>query len=134
MKKLIPVLFVFTLIFSACSKEKKLNKKLDGEWNVVTINGTPVSETDPELESITLSFVKAKENGTYTMTFLYIINGVSKPIEVSGSYTLTADEEIALTPTTSGAESYVFIVKSYSKTDLTLARSYNNYLYLLEKK
>lgn len=114
----------FTMLFAACSKEAKLNKKLDGEWEVTSYNGAALSG-----ESIVLAFEKDKKEGTYTQT--YTVGSVST--KVTGTYTLTGDETITLTPSTSGAEVEVLTVTSYSKTEMTVKNS-DGYVIILKKK
>ena len=70
MKKGLLILLVAVLaVASSCSKDAKINKRLDGEWKVVTIGGIA-----PEVgESYTLKFIKEDKltgNGTLTYAFL----------------------------------------------------------------
>jgi len=66
---LLIILVAVLAITSSCSKDAKINRRLDGEWKVVTIGGVA-----PALdESYTLKFIKEDKltgNGTFTYTFM----------------------------------------------------------------
>ena len=66
---LLIILLAVLAITSSCSKDAKINRRLDGEWKVVTIGGVA-----PALdESYTLKFIKEDKltgNGTFTSTYL----------------------------------------------------------------
>lgn len=70
MKKGLLVLLVAVLaVASSCSKDAKINRRLDGEWKVVTIAGVAPAVD----ESYTLKFIKEDKltgNGTFTYTFM----------------------------------------------------------------
>jgi hypothetical protein len=70
MKKGLLVLLVAVLaVVSSCSKDAKINRRLDGEWNVVSIGGVVTEAT----ESYTMKFIKEDKltgNGTLTYTFM----------------------------------------------------------------
>jgi len=70
MKKGLLVLLVAVLaVVSSCSKDAKINRRLDGEWNVVSIGGVVPEAT----ESYTMKFIKEDKltgDGTFTYTFL----------------------------------------------------------------
>ena len=82
MKKIAFILAV-TLAFAvaSCSKESKINRKIQGDWNGVTINDQAVQSG----ESYTMSFSKSNKNGgtgtsnytgslgNYTTSFTYTI-------------------------------------------------------------
>jgi len=70
MKKGLLMLLVAVLaVASSCSKDAKINRRLDGEWSVVTIGGIA-----PEVgESYTLKFIKEDKlsgSGIFTYTFM----------------------------------------------------------------
>ncbi len=118
MKKLMMMMVAATLVLASCSKETKLNKKLDGSWNAVSysVNGVEQSMTGI---TMVMAFVKDKKGvGTYTQTMT--MTGFPSSVE-TGTYDLTDDTMITLTrvtPTAGTAEAAV--VTDYSKTDLTL--------------
>jgi hypothetical protein len=111
MKKILSVLVVVAIVVASCSKEKKLNKKLDGEWTVVTFDGVaPTSGT-----SIMIKFEKDKKEGKYTLTQ----TDPSGTDTQTGTYVLIEDEKIVMTETGT-TDKDTSVVKDYSKTDLTL--------------
>jgi hypothetical protein len=70
MKKGLLVLLVAVLaVVSSCSKDAKINRRLNGEWNVVSIGGVAPEAT----ESYVIKFIKEDKltgNGTFTYTFM----------------------------------------------------------------
>jgi len=70
MKKGLLVLLVAVLaVVSSCSKDAKINRRLDGEWTVVSIGGVAPEAT----ESYVMKFIKEDKlsgNGTFTYTFM----------------------------------------------------------------
>ena len=70
MKKGLLVLLVAVLaVVSSCSKDAKINRRLDGEWTVVSIGGVAPQAT----ESYVMKFIKEDKltgNGTFTYTFM----------------------------------------------------------------
>ena len=68
-KSLFILLFILvSLTFSSCSKDAKINRKIDGEWNVVTIGGEPLDVNT----SYVFKFIKDKKltgDGTLTETW-----------------------------------------------------------------
>jgi len=115
MKKIISVLLGVAIMVASCSKEKKLNKRLDGEWEAVSYDGqTPVSG-----ESIVLKFDKDK-NGKGKYSFTYTVP--SSSFTWGGTYELIDDTKISMLETDSTAP-LVLLVKEYSKNDLTLTNA-----------
>lgn len=70
MKKGLLILLVAVLaVVSSCSKDAKINRRLDGEWKVVSIGGVAPEAT----ESYVMKFIKEDKltgNGTFTYTFM----------------------------------------------------------------
>ena len=70
MKKGLLVLLVAVLaVVSSCSKDAKINRRLDGEWTVAIIGGVAPEAT----ESYVMKFIKEDKltgNGTFTYTFM----------------------------------------------------------------
>ena len=111
------VLMATTLLVASCSKENKVNKKLDGTWNIVSYSegGETMTITSPMV--ITMEFEKdTKDNGTYKMTQSEGAISYSE----NGTYTLTSDETLTLLSGEVGSTSDAFNITSYSKTDLTI--------------
>jgi len=110
MKKLALLFVAVTLVLASCSKERKLNKRLDGEWTLATWDGTAL----PSGESLTIKFEKdKKDNGKYTSTYT---GALGTDIE-TGTYTLEADEKITMTDASGSSTA---TVTSYDKENLTI--------------
>jgi ABC-type sulfate transport system substrate-binding protein len=110
MKKVLFIAIISVVALASCSKERKLNKKLDGTWNAVSYDGQAMAAG----QTITIAFDKdKKDNGTYTMTSTY---GGFSSVE-TGTYQLTKDDLITLT---SAGDVDIMTVTDYSKTDLTI--------------
>ena len=117
MKKILIALFAVTMIVSSCSKEAKLNKKLDGTWNVVSVAGT----TLPSGSTMTVAFAKDKKGkGTYTMTQTF---PPAAAMTDAGTYDLVDDETIYMLSSTAGSTKDTLTVTAYSKTDMTLTNT-----------
>lgn len=114
------------ILFASCSKENKLNKRLDGSWNVVSIDGTTLGSD----LSIVFSFSKDKKGkGTYSYTWTSM---GSSNVE-TGTYVLTDDTKITITETgeTIGDD---YLIKDYSKTDMTVSDTDGSDVMVLKKK
>ena len=108
-------MFAVAIVFASCSKESKLNKKLDGTWDAVTVGGTAM----PSGSSMSVTFSKDKKGkGTYTFTATF--PAPVGTITDAGTYTLVDDVTIYSTSSTAGSTQDTATVTSYSKTDLTL--------------
>jgi hypothetical protein len=124
MKKLITLTLAVTMIFASCSKERKLNRRLDGDWTVSTDDGAAL----PAGESMTFSFDKdKKDDGKFTETY----TDSSGSETYKGTYQLTKDDVITLKYDDNDME--LLTVKDYSKTELTLTSSYGEALVLKKK-
>jgi hypothetical protein len=90
MKKLLFVAITAVAIaFASCSKEAKLNRAIDGVWNVTKIDGTAI----PAGFSLTVEFSKEKKGkGTYKTTSTF---GSASDTD-EGTYTLEGDTRIIL--------------------------------------
>lgn len=128
MKKLLTLVVAVTMLFASCSKERKLNKKLDGVWNGVSMTDHGVSQTITAPASIVLTFGKdKKDNGTYS----FVYGDGTFSVTDAGTYTLTDDKTITLT--SPGSAPDVWTVTKYSKTDLTITDSDGD-VYVFKKK
>lgn len=75
MRNIAMILFAGALVFTACSKEKKVNKKLDGSWTLSEENGEAI---DQEEEGTTvLEFRKDGKEGAGTLTYTNTTDDVS---------------------------------------------------------
>jgi len=116
MKKVFSAICVVAILLTACSKEGKLNKKLDGDWNVTMASGQVI--VAPTVVTITFGKDK-KDNGTYSINFT---DGVNSSVE-TGSYTLEDDTKITLTDVTDPTDPSIFTITEYSKTTLKMTES-----------
>ena len=94
MKKL---MFLFVAVaalsLASCSKDAKINKRLDGEWKVVSYDG----EAPESGESETFSFKKTEKlTGTGTYSYSSTSGGSSASISFPFTYAI-GDEKITLT-------------------------------------
>jgi hypothetical protein len=124
MKKSLFILFIFSALLYSCSKDAKINRRIDGEWKVSSIGG----ESLPTNESSTFKFSKDKKttgSGTYTFTDTFEPSTISLPF----TYTI-GSEKITLVILGS---SEVLIVNKYEKDNLELIDSDNN-LWVLDPK
>lgn len=111
MKKVVSAIFAIVILLSSCSKEKKLNKKLDGEWNITSYDGVSLASGETEV----ISFDKDKKEGSYTWTYT---DASGSDVE-TGTYTLTDDKAITFKSTSLGVD-YPATIEEYSKTKLKL--------------
>lgn len=109
-KMLFVMLAVVAVVAASCSKEAKLNKTLDGTWNVTKIDGAAL----PTGMSMKITFVKGKK-GVGTYTSVTTIPGFGTDTQ-TGSYELEDDTKLYMTPT--GGTKDTTTVVSYSKTDI----------------
>lgn len=110
-------------MFASCSKAK-LNKRLDGQWSVVTINGVAFAPNT----AVTVFTKDKKGKGVYSSTVT--ISGA--PTATSGTYELEDDTKIMMTQT--GQSTPVTkLVKDYSKTDMTITDADGSNVTVLKK-
>jgi hypothetical protein len=130
MKKIL-FLAVAILALVSCSKESRLNKKIDGTWDIVSVNGQLPSSIGL---TMTIEFTKDKKGkGAFTSK----ITEGSFSESSTGTYVLTDDTKITMTETpTSGQVSTPedMTINSYSKTDLTMTSVEDNTVIILKKK
>lgn len=115
MKNLLFVLVAVTAVtFASCSKSNKLNKRLDGTWEVTKLDGESM-EDDFKME-----FTFDKESGgkgnleiKSTITFM----GQTMSETTKGTYTLEKDEKITI-KTDDDEDDMTAKILEYSKTDM----------------
>ena len=126
MKKYVLFLIMaVVLVVTSCSKANKVNKSIDGEWNVETLAG----ESMPPGEKYVFKFEKDKKGkGSFTITYTYI---GGSDVEI-GNYILEDDKYLYLRW---AADSYAYVLKiqEYSKTDLKLIDEDDNTIWVLKK-
>ncbi len=113
--------FVAAVVVS-CSKDAKINRRIDGEWRVLSIGGYPLEDG----ETIIFKFEKdRKTNGDGTLTWTN-----SAGTEVSAFTYSVSDQKITMTL---DGTTEVLTVTKYEKDDLQFSDSDND-LWVLEPK
>ncbi len=121
-KSLFILLAVVATLIASCSKDAKINRRIDGEWKVITIGGASLASD----ESYTFKFNKdKKENGDGTITYTDTFG-----TDVT-AFTYTVSNE-KITITYSGFAE-ILTVSKYEKTKLELIDIDNN-VWVLEPK
>lgn len=111
-KSLFILLAVVAAFVASCSKDAKINRRIDGEWKVVTIAGASI----PSDESYTWKFSKDKKltgDGTYT------------EVDPSGTYSTPFTYTVGSEKITLIIDGFseIFSVNKYEKTKLELIDS-----------
>jgi formate/nitrite transporter FocA (FNT family) len=123
-KSFVFMLLAVVFVLASCSKESKLNRKLDGTWNLSKINGAALSSGFSQK----ITFTKDKKAGTYSVSGTVL--GV--PFSDAGTYTLEADTKLTMTSNAAGATASTVTIVSYSKTDMTAKDGDDTYEYTKE--
>lgn len=118
MKKILFPVVAFVVLLSAasCSKEGKLNKKLDGTWSLDNSSKTTLGL--PSTAVLEYTFTKDGDGGTFSNYFKFDNFGFPVEDTVTGTYVLIEDEKIVLTETGSTEKDTVDITE-YSSTNMT---------------
>ncbi len=107
MKKLLFALLAVTvLVSSSCSKEKKINRRIDGSWKEVSYNGVAV----PADEQSTITFSKDKKGGTGTMSYSII--------SIPFTYTLVEDKMTIVSTIDGISDTEIVTINTYEKDKL----------------
>lgn len=117
MKKIAFILAVtLTFAVTSCSKESKINRKIQGEWKGVTIDDQAVQSG----ESYTMSFSKSeKDTGTGTSTY----SGMFGTYTTSFTYTIVEDKMTSVTTIGNSTETEVVTINTYTKDKLEYTNS-----------
>jgi hypothetical protein len=111
-KVLFMMVAVVALVAASCSKEAKLNKTMDGTWNVTKVDNADL----PTGVSMSITFTKGKKGtGTYSSTTT--ITGLGTETS-TGTYELVDDVTVYMLDNTAGSTRDTLTVMSYSKTDI----------------
>jgi PBP1b-binding outer membrane lipoprotein LpoB len=103
---------ILAFVLGSCSKEARLNRKLDGKWEVTTVDGNTVSD----LDKYTVEFTKDKKGKGSVM-----YTSTSIGLSFIGFYDLEKNEKITVTMNLNGTtDTSVQKVKEYSKSKLVL--------------
>ena len=118
MKKILfPVVaFVLLLTAASCSKESKLNKKLDGTWTLDNSSKTTLGL--PSTAVFEYTFTKDGDGGTFRNYFKFDFLGFPVEDTLTGTYTLIEDEKIVLTESGT-TEKDTISITAYSSTNMT---------------
>ena len=120
MKKLLSLLIAASLIFTSCSKERKLNKKLDGKWDGIMVsNGFYASKLSDLNISISFEFSKDKKNNGDVLITYTDDTGTTL---LQGTYKLSKDEKITIT-SNNGVNDFEVI--DYSDSEMTVKGNLN---------
>ncbi len=126
--KSIILLSLIVVLFS-CRPETMLNKKLDGEWTLTTIDGQPILND----YSQSLKFNKKKAGGDATITT--IENGNTETL--TGTYSLLKSYNITIAiPNNSGSYPYdveIYDIVKSTKTDMELKRQSDSKVFSYKK-
>ena len=117
------------LLFASCSPENMLNRKLDGEWSLISVNGVKIDEN----YSKKITFSKDGKGGDVIYTTVSDnITEVKK-----GIYALIKTNSISIAfPNNaygSGYETEVYDFTNTSSTDLILTQQRNNKTFTFKK-
>jgi hypothetical protein len=121
-KSLFILLAVVATFIASCSKDAKINRRIDGEWKVVSVGGAALASD----ESYTFKFNKDKKvdgDGTITYTDTFGTDVTAFTYSVSSE---------KITMTYSGFAD-ILTVSKYEKTKLELIDIDNN-VWVLEPK
>lgn len=118
MKKLIFPVFALLVLVSAasCSKESKLNKKLDGTWSLDNSSKTTLGL--PSTAVFEYTFTKDGDGGTFRNYFKFDFLGFPVEDTITGTYSLIEDEKIVFTESGTTEKDTVTITE-YTATNIT---------------
>jgi hypothetical protein len=107
-KVLFALLAVTVLVASSCSKEKKINKKLDGEWKATTFEGDVIASG----ESAVFTFTKdEKDNGSGVLTVTDPVISFTFPF----TYTIKEDKMTMIYSILGSPDTSVVTINTYEK-------------------
>ncbi|MCE3295707.1 MAG: hypothetical protein K0R65_1421 [Crocinitomicaceae bacterium] len=121
MKRLLfGLLAVTAMAMTSCSKDAKINKRLDGEWKVTSYDGEAPESGETEI----YSFKKTEKlSGTGTYSYASTSGGSSVSISFPFTYVI-GDEKITVTVDYgSGSDSEIFEVVTYEKDKMEFKES-----------
>lgn len=105
MKNIFLVLAVAAIGLVACSKEKKVNKRLDGSWTLVSENDKEIADDSKTV----LTFNKDKKEGTGSRMYT-----TSDGISTTTEFTYTLDNNVLT------VDNNMYTVVTYEKAELVL--------------
>ena len=123
-KVLFLTLSVLTLAIISCSKENKVNRKIDGNWSVKTINDVAPGNGDIS------GFEFVKEKSGKGRFYIYTTDGFGG----AGTYDLEKDDKLIAYIGQDKLDTFQFAIKDYSNKALTLEWTSEESTFKLEKK
>jgi imidazole glycerol phosphate synthase subunit HisF len=109
---------LIVIVSSSCTKEAKLNKKIDDLWKVTEVNGQEISTS----ESLFYEFTKDKKGKGNVKTTSVDESGTST--DFNGTYILIEDTKMTITINHNGFfDSQDYIIIDYSRSKLKIANS-----------
>jgi len=126
MKNTLFLLFITTsLLLSSCSKETRINRQLDGDWNAMKVNG----EVPPAGSTVTFTFSKDKKGkGTGSQNVSYGGFAIGAPF----TYTISGNVFKKTNDAANSPEEY-YTIREHSKKRFVFA-SYDDKETILEAK
>ncbi|MFN5444315.1 MAG: META domain-containing protein [Crocinitomicaceae bacterium] len=127
MKKLIYAAFILLAVaFTSCSKEARINRKLDGEWKVTSIAGQPI----PTDQTLYFTFEKDGKKGKGSYSTL----STEGSYNVNFDYTLSGDK-LTLTPTSGEiTQTEILTITKYESKRIEFIAGTLSQTYVLEPK
>jgi hypothetical protein len=125
----VSILIFIAVILTSCKPEVVLNKKLNGEWALRSINGNALGDGYSEV----MRFEEDKTEGDITIT--EITNGLAAVKK--GTYSLVKSSNITVAiPNNSSEYPYditVYDVVKSTKNDLELLRVSDSFVFIFSK-
>jgi hypothetical protein len=106
---------VITILLTSCSKETKLNRKIDGDWLLIEMNDQKVTDQ----EELIYSFEKDRKGKGNVQSKNTNEDGIITTY--NGTYTLIEDTKIIMTFNYNGlleSQSYLILKATHSKLKL----------------
>jgi hypothetical protein len=126
MKKVICATFLLVaVLISSCSKEDRINRKLDGEWKVTSISG----ESFNPGEAIYITFEKDGKEGKGSIQYVEETKNETN----SFTYTLSDDQLTIIVSDGTDVDTEVLTINTYESKKIEMTDSDNDKL-ILEPK
>ncbi len=131
MKVIVFMTLIVSVLFTACAPEKIMNNKIDGTWNLISINGKNLGADTVQQ----LTFIPSGRGGEVN----YLTTESGKTTIRIGTYAIMKYESITTsfknTSTKLGYDETVYNFTNTSKTAMTLTQQTGgSNVYLFEKK
>jgi hypothetical protein len=118
MKKVIyATLLLVAVLITSCSKEVRINRKLDGEWKVTSIDGESLTEG----YGFNFTFEKDGKEGKGSLQNVYGAESVTVPF----TYTLNDDKLTLVMTSGTETETEVLTINTYESKKIEMTDSEN---------